>query len=72
MMCVVWWRVWSSRNSAVHSGKGLNLLNVVDWAASFVNETGAALSVSAAAPLRRCKDVKWHPPNSDLYKINTS
>ncbi|KAL5821736.1 hypothetical protein ACOSQ3_023618 [Xanthoceras sorbifolium] len=70
-MCVAWWLVWSSRNLAVHSGKGINLLNVVDWVSLFVNETGAALSFSAATPSRRCNDVKWCPPNSDLYKIST-
>ncbi|KAL5794121.1 hypothetical protein ACOSP7_002715 [Xanthoceras sorbifolium] len=70
-LCVSWWRVWSARNLFVHSGKDLNLANVVAWASAYVKETGAALSSLGASSLVRHKDVKWHPPNSDCYKINT-
>ncbi|KAL5804219.1 hypothetical protein ACOSQ3_031019 [Xanthoceras sorbifolium] len=70
-LCVSWWRVWSARNLFVHSGKVLNLANVVAWASAYVNETGVVLSSLGAYSLVRHIDVKWHPPNSNCYKVNT-
>ncbi|KAL5842225.1 hypothetical protein ACOSQ3_012828 [Xanthoceras sorbifolium] len=70
VLCVTWWRNWFLRNEVTHSAAPRLSSDVVQWAASYLQDFKAAKVGSATSSTRPVKDFKWHPPAADVYKVN--
>ncbi|KAL5741755.1 hypothetical protein ACOSP7_028487 [Xanthoceras sorbifolium] len=76
-LCAIWWLVWFIRNVHFHLDGGPVLAAIVAWSSLFLlafhvaNTKVDSDSTSSAPRMHRVKDVKWKPPNSGVYKINS-
>ncbi|TXG69190.1 hypothetical protein EZV62_004125 [Acer yangbiense] len=72
-LCVVWWRVWYRRNQLVYekSSQTVHDFDVLDWAASFIQDFKAAKTVDTGSVVKQRVAPKWKPSPSGSYKINT-
>ncbi|KAL5782929.1 hypothetical protein ACOSP7_007958 [Xanthoceras sorbifolium] len=62
VLCVTWWRNWFLRNEATYSAAPRLPSDVVQWAASYLQDFKATKVVSAISSTRPVKDFKWHLP----------
>ncbi|KAK1581235.1 hypothetical protein Q3G72_004186 [Acer saccharum] len=71
LLCVIWCRIWSRRNHAVHSKRILSNAEVFQWAASYILDFRNANVVGGP----RCGEnrvvPRWNCPVTGDYKINT-
>ncbi|KAL5743422.1 hypothetical protein ACOSQ2_026538 [Xanthoceras sorbifolium] len=70
VLCVTWWRNWFLQNEATHSAAPQLSSDVVQWAASYLQDFKAAKVGSAASSTRLLKDFKWHPSAANVYQVN--
>ncbi|KAK2661430.1 hypothetical protein Ddye_000004 [Dipteronia dyeriana] len=72
LLCIIFWRIWFLRNQLVHRVVGCDMEVVVPWCRNFLQEFVATNMVEASVPVAVVNDnVKWKPPDANLYKINT-
>ncbi|KAI9181032.1 hypothetical protein LWI28_010647 [Acer negundo] len=72
LICVVWWRVWYWRNQIVHQSSGLDPGILVNWCRDYLEEfRHAKAQVAGPVVMRPAEVIKWCPPSSDFYTLNS-
>ncbi|KAK3229296.1 hypothetical protein Dsin_001177 [Dipteronia sinensis] len=71
LFCVILWRIWFHRNQVVHGLKGVNLEEVVNWAALYLSDFREANKRSLLPVARHQSRVgNWQPPCLGRFKLN--
>ncbi|KAK3210857.1 hypothetical protein Dsin_015563 [Dipteronia sinensis] len=71
LFCVVVWRIWFCRNSALHEAKKFKIEKVVSWSINFLQEFRSSnTAVTKEVVIGNKMGSRWTPPANDAFKAN--